>query len=185
MHSLRPIGLAVMCLVSIVAPSGAQSAARVSVTVTGGPGTGWTNGEYRGGRSAVAVDVLLGARFGREAGGHVIAGMEGGIHGAAAQTADCVIGTSGECIPGFPEFTTLGILAGWESAGGRLRLMAGPTLALPSGSDATLGLQSRLDLAGRLIWRLAGVASVKSQIIPSYRGHAVGLLSAGLGIRVQ
>lgn len=185
MHDLRCAMLAIVGLATVVSPSRAQSASRVSVTLTAGRGTGWTSGEYRGDRSSVVVDAVLGARLGRALSGRVVAGVGVDAQVAKGHIMDCLAAPSGGCVPWFPDFSTLGPLAGWESAGGTVRLMAGPTLALPSGGEATLGLQGRLDLAGRLAWRLAGVASVESQLIPSYRGHAVGLLSAGLGIRLR
>lgn len=185
MHGLRYVLLAVVYLVTLAAPSRAQSPGRVSVTLTGGPGTGWTSGDYRGDASAVVMDAVLGARLGRAMRGRVMVGVGVDARVGKVYIMDCLAAPSGGCVPWFPEFSTLGPLVGWESTGGTLRMMAGPTVALPGGGDATLGLQSRLDLAGRLIWRLAGVATVKSQLIPNYRGHAVGLLSAGFGIRVQ
>jgi len=162
-----------------VAPSAiAQSPPRFSLEASVGEGTGWTSGDYGGAHSELAVDVVLGARLRQLAGGGgLVAGLSGSAHGG---------GVYDLLEPRFPQFYLIAAAIGWENEGGGLRAMIGPAFVQPmSGDGRTVGVQGRLDVAGKVMPRLAIVASLRPALVPDYRGDMVGLLAIGIGLRLR
>jgi hypothetical protein len=139
----------------------------------------------RGGPTIDAVVAVPLARAGR---GTVVAGVTGGISGPLAYDLVCLDGPNDECIPSYPTFASIGAVAGVQRALGSAtsaRALAGAGFYQDIDGPGTVGLQGRLDVAQRLIFRTALVASVRGAVLPSYEGQSLSFAAFGLGIRIQ
>ncbi len=133
----------------------------------------------------VSADAFLGFRPGareRRAGG-LLLGVGGSVLALPTEVS-CDVVPGFPCNPGFPSFWTLSSLAGWESAAGGTRILAGPALAR-SQSESAAALQARVDVARPVSRRLWLLASGRLSYIPRHRGESFTLGAVGLGVRLQ
>lgn len=185
MHRVCAVALVMASSVLVARSAAAQSPSSLSFEGTVGVGLGATDGDYGRNRSGIAADVLLATRIRPTAQGSLVIGVNASAQGSGDTTLECRPASSGGCVPIFPSFFTVGPSVGWESRGGPLRAMIGPSLVLTEGGERTLGVQGRLDVAALATQRLAVIASVRPTVIPSYRGDPIGLLAFGIGLRLR
>ena len=167
--------------ISRLPPCAAQELRPVSFELNVGAGFGRSSAEF-GPSQGASVDILLGFRPGRAAGGFVIAasgsGQAFGVH------FDCDIVPGGSCTPEFPDFWILSALVGWETGNGRARVLVGPALATSS-SNQVGAAQARLELAQPVASHFALLASARFGYIPKYRDESFRLASIGIGFRLR
>jgi hypothetical protein len=105
--------------------------------------------------------------------------------GPYASNDMCVLGPDGSCLPSHAGFAFVGLLAGWESRGARLRALAGPAFAISGGPHPALALQSRIETAFPIVRHVALIGSLRAALVPSYERALYSLVSAGLGVRLR
>jgi hypothetical protein len=164
----------------------AQERPALSVEAAAGLGTGG-GGEYSSGAGFVLdAAVALRARLTRR--GAVLVGFAVGAQGPPGGGDDCILAPSGRCVPDFPLFYSTAAFLGWEIAGYQgpsVRALAGPAYYRADEGGAALGLQGRVDVATPALLHVALVASVRGTVLPNYRGDALGLVAAVVGVRLQ
>ena len=160
----------------------AQTPLSFQATVGAGTGFGIPDATASTGPS---LEAMLAAAFQPGPSGAVTIGVSAAAQGAVART-DCDLVAGGTCRNEFPLFGSFALLAGWESASGGVRVVAGPAgfFSSEENSTSTAGLTGGLDLA-RAGLRLAPVLSLRASLLPSYHGQSVTLLSARVGFRVR
>jgi hypothetical protein len=143
------------------------------------------DGAYRGGRSGVMADALVGARLhGPETGGAFVA-VNGTMHLVNyIRTTDCPLRPDGSCVPWFPEIGVVSLLGGWESKSTNVRVLGGAGVA-SSDFRKVLGIVSRVDLGLPFLRRTSLVASLNTLVVPSLDGDTFFFFAAGAGIRVR
>ena len=162
----------------------AQAPRSVSVDFRLGRGYGDTTGEYLDNHDGTVSEGLLAARLlsiGRV--GFIVA-AGAAEHNAAEHLLLCRPASNGGCVPGFPPFQLFMAKVGFETAGGAIRALAGPSLAR-SGRDSALGWSGHVDAGVRVGPWLWLVASVGGHLIPDYRGDSFELATIGAGIRIR
>jgi len=93
-------------------------------------------------------------------------------------------------MPDYPQFTSVGILVGWTSAAGRVRVLGGVASVHAVHDDPadkpdyTVGVPLRVEGVIAKWQHLAAVASLRVTVLPRYRSNAYSLLSTGLGVRI-
>lgn len=179
----RSSALALLLLACAAAGAPAQARLPLSLDATVGVGAG-VGGPRATSRGGAALDALLGLRLRTLPGGAVSGGLAVGVQGPVVGPDGCLLGDDGGCVPAFPWFGSVGVLGGWESAGGAVRALAGPALFRSGDADAA-GVMGRVDLALPGSSRLAPVLSLRTSVLPSYRGSVVGLMGLGVGLRVR
>lgn len=174
-----------MLAVALPAFAGAQWP--VTVEVTAGIGRGHTSGEYRSNRTGVTGEVLVGAALQPLGSGRWTLATTLGVQGSGPLDASCIPRPDGSCVPGFPDFELASILAGWETGSGQLRILTGPAAARGHGDwrNVRVAWLSRLDVATRARRHLALIGSLRSALVPAYRGDRFLLASLGLGVRLR
>jgi hypothetical protein len=139
-------------------------------------------------RGGPTIDAVVAVPLARAGNGTVVAGVTGGISGPLAYDLVCTQGPDDRCIPDYPTFASIGAVAGVQRALGSAtsaRALAGAGFYQDIDGPGTVGLQGRLDLAQRLIFRTSLVASVRGAVLPSYEGQSLSFAAFGLGIRIQ
>jgi hypothetical protein len=139
-------------------------------------------------RGGPAIDAVVAVPLARAGTGTVVAGVTGGISGPLTNELICRQGPNDECIPDYPTFASIGAVAGVQRALGSAtsaRALAGAGFYQDVDGPGTVGLQGRVDVARRLIFRTSLVASVRAAVLPSYEGQSLSFAAFGLGIRIQ
>lgn len=139
-------------------------------------------------RGGPTIDAVLAMPVGRAGTGTVVAGLTGGISGPLAYDLVCTQGPDNTCIPDYPAFASIGAVAGVQRAIGSTtsaRALAGAGYYQDIDGPGTVGLQGRVDVAQRLIFRTSLVASVRGAVLPRYEGQTLSFAAFGLGIRIQ
>jgi hypothetical protein len=186
---MRPFSfltLLIACVLARPDSAGAQRRPLFSLDASAGFGTG-AGGEFRD-PAGFALDALAGVRVRPAPAGAIVAGLAAGMHGMPSSGDDCLLMPSGGCVPAFPLFYSAGALLGWETAsasGPSLRLLGGPAYYRADEGGAALGLQGRLDMTTPALLHVALVVSVRGAVLPNFRGDALGLAAAGIGVRLQ
>lgn len=142
-------------------------------------------------RGSIAADALLAMRraTGRSSG--LLTGISVGLQGPPPSGDKCVLNQTGQCLPSYPLFTSIGVLAGWASAAGSVRVLGGIAsvqVEKDNGADRrdyTVGLPVRVESVLARFSHLAAVASVRVTVLPRYRGNAYALLASGVGFRIH
>lgn len=183
-HKATRFGVGVVLLLILSAPVTAQQPWPVTVEVNLGYSAGNTSGEFRDGGGGIAADMLLGYRFKSAARSGWVLATSAGLQGKTVHTSDCVPAPDGGCVPWFPLFGIVSVLGGWEMSNTRLRVLAGPALALADG-DASGAALARVEAALLVAGRTALIASMRAAFVPRYRGDSFQLLSGGIGLRVR
>jgi len=176
---LATLAILATCL---AVPAVAQQSARTAIEFNAGPGFGGSSAPHVA-KGGLAVDALVAMRTGARAGGGFVVALSGsGQPFGVAVSCDVVPG--GTCTPEFPEFWVVSVLAGWETAGGRARILVGPGVA---SAESTLAgaAQGRIELTQPLTRGLSLLASARLSHIPSYQGESFRLAGFGLGVRIR
>ena len=185
----RPVSflaLLIACVLARPTSAGAQRRPLLSLDASAGVGTG-AGGKFRD-PTGFALDALAAMRVRPAPAGAIVAGFAAAMQGMPSSGDDCLLTPSGECVPDFPLFYSAAALLGWEVAGvsgPSLRLLGGPAYYRADEGGAAFGLQGRLDVATPALLRVALVVSVRGTVLPNFRGDALGLAAAGLGVRLQ
>jgi hypothetical protein len=184
MHRRWIAVLAAVCAAAASSPATAQQRFGPSLEASFGwfAGGGGTFAARRG----PALDGIVAVPLGRTQAGTVVAGVTAGISGPLSVMRIC--GPGYPCDPNYPEFATVGVVAGVQRAIGTgisARALAGPAYFQETYGDDTLGLQGRVDVAASVISRLAVVAAVRGSLLPRYEGETLSFATFGLGLRIQ
>lgn len=147
-------------------------------------GGGGTFGE----RGGPTIDAVMAVPVARTSAGTVMLGLTGGISGPIRHDLICTADPEGGCIPDYPTFASIGGALGLQrglTSGLSTRAMAGAAVYQDVDGPSTFGFQGRIDVAQRLFYRAALVASVRGAVIPRYQGESLSFGAVGLGIRMQ
>ncbi|MHB1313562.1 MAG: hypothetical protein ACYC3L_16210, partial [Gemmatimonadaceae bacterium] len=105
--------------------SSAQWVRPLSLDVNVGPGY-LVGGPVVLSRASMAADGLLTMRLAKKGSSGWLAGMSAGWQGPVPSGDSCRLAQpGGQCLQKYPQFTLLGVLAGWTSATGRMRVLGG------------------------------------------------------------
>lgn len=155
----------------------------LSVAATLGLSTGASTRDHTGDAAQFSGDLAIALRL-REAGsGAWAAALAGGISMAPGHDDVCLPAPNG-CLPHFPDVWMLSALGGWETDGGALRLLTGPTWVGGDRFDA-LGWQTRAALFPPLGGPIALAFSARVTLVPRYEGDAFMFLAVGAGLRLR
>lgn len=186
MHRTFALILAAACAAAPATAAG-QQAFGLSADVSAGLFVG--GGGSFAERGGPALDGIVAVPLARMGFGTVVAGVTGGISGPLVMSdLICREGPDDTCISNYPTFVTAGAVAGVQrgiGAGISARALAGPAYFQAAEGGDALGLQGRVDVAKRLVFRTAVVASVRGSLLPSYRGERLSYATFGLGLRIQ
>jgi hypothetical protein len=182
----RPV-LLWLALASAAIPArglAAQTHAPVSIEASVGfrEGHGGTYVNRGGG----ALDLALAYRLGAGAAGALVGALIVGAQTQLVALDLCLLLPDGGCAPDFPTVASAGALLGVQRGSARtgsVRVLAGPVVYLAGGGGGAAGFQGRGDLATPSWHRAALVASLRHSSLPRFRGEAIGITAAGLGIR--
>jgi len=167
----------------------AQTARPLSLDATVGPGYVVGGPEVLT-RGSMVADGLLTIRLRNAERGGWLAGLGASFQGPPPSGDKCVPGNDGQCLHDYPQFSSVGVLAGWTNASGRLRVLGGlasvrATRDDPAAkSDYTFGVPLRGEFVLAQFSRVAFVASLRAMVLPRYRGSAYTLLASGVGFRL-
>ena len=158
-----------------------------TLEVVVGLGVGHTSGEYRENNTGVTAEFLVGHRIGHTERGHYFAALTVGGQGSGTVTSDCLPADRGGCVPSFPSFESVGVLAGWEHGSTRYRALTGPSAVRAHGDWDTivLGWVGRLDAVVPLTGRLSVLGSFRVLTIPDYSGDSFAWASFVAGLRLR
>lgn len=107
-----------------------------------------------------------------------------GVQGTGPVTDVCLIGPDGTCVPRFPQFTLVSILAGWETdTFTTVRILTGPAYA--HADEGAFAWQGRVDLTIPVLWRLSLALAGRAAFVPNYRGDSFRLGSVEMGLRFR
>lgn len=177
--------LAVLLIaLSLVAPGAVhgQGAWPVSLEASLGRGSGSTSGEYRSNDAGLVGDLLAAVDIVPIPAGRLVYAMSIGVQGTGAVTSNCIPASGGGCVPGFPEFTLIGALGGWETSNRVLRLLAGPTYVA---TDGAFGWQARASVFLPPLSHVSLGLLLRGAIIPDYDGATFRLIAGGITLRLR
>lgn len=188
--SLTRLPTVALLVVGLAVPYCATAQRALSLDVNVGPGY-LAGGPDVLSRASMVADGLLTVQPtpGRRSG--LLAGMSASWQGPLPSGDKCVLDHAGHCLPDFPHFSSVGVVVGWSSAAGRVRVLGGVASVLATHddysptSDYTIGLPVRLEGVLAKASHLAIVASLRVTLLPRYRGDSYALLASGLGFRLH
>jgi hypothetical protein len=106
------------------------------------------------------------------------------MQGSGQVTLICIPASDGRCVPRWPDFTIIGLLAGYETTpNSTIRIMVGP--AGVHAEESAFGLEARVDFALPLAWHISLAGFARSIVVPSYRGDSFQLYGVGVGLRIR
>jgi hypothetical protein len=165
----------------------AQLPTAVSVDVSAGAFVG-SGGTYVD-RAGPALEALVAYRFRYSSSGSLVAAVTLGVQAPMATEDRCGLLPNGDCMPGFPQLVSGGVLLGVQRGTIRTvsaRFMAGPAYyRAENDDDGALGLQGLAEVATPSWHHTALFASLRHSVLPSFRHDVVGITSFGLGVRIQ
>lgn len=181
--------LVFLCVCGIMLPAAANAQqhspvlAQASLGLRAGMGGTYVN------RGGATLDLMLTARVRDTPVGALIGGFNIGIQGSTGRTLECLpVEPGGDCAPHFPTLLSGGTLLGVQRGSARTasaRIMAGPAYYYGFGAGSALGLQGQLDVATPPVLSAAVVASLRSAVLPDFRGDVLRINSLGLGLRIH
>ena len=131
-------------------------------------------------------DVLIAVRSVPLLHGHLVSGV-----GVATRitdrstTADCLIDPARGCVPFFPILRVFGAEVGWQSSGGNVRLVLGPTLVASDLAPTSVGGQMSVEVLANASSHLGLVAGVRGTVVPKYDSNRFNILAGGVGVRIR
>lgn len=156
----------------------------LSVEATVGRGFGNTRGEYRDNSTGGSADLLVAWRIAASSTGGWVVGGHLSMQGSGPVTLICIPASHGGCVPRWPDFATIGLLAGYETTPkSTIRIMVGP--AGVHAAESAFGLVARVDFALPVAWHISLAGSARSIVVPSYRGDSFQLYGVGVGLRLR
>lgn len=178
--------LALACAAALPPDAAAQRRFGPSVEASLGISAGGGGTYYH--RTGGAMDAVVAIPVAGTRDRTWVAGVTGTANGPVAVDDVCLVGPNDTCVPDYPTFVSLGVLAGVQSRLGRgfsSRVLAGPAYYQAVDGGDTFGLQGRVDVAKPLVFRTALVASVRGAVLPRYEGETLRFAAFGLGLRIQ
>ena len=154
----------------------------VSMEMAVGLVGGSTGAAYRY-KIGVSYDLLAGGLLKKGATANVFAGATLGTQYGPPSDAKCVPSPRGGCKELFPDFTTLTLVAGFESADAALRMVTGPLYA--KGDESALGWEARGTAFTRLFDPVSVGILVRGAIVPSYGPDTFVLATGALVVRMR
>ena len=134
---------------------------------------------------ALAVDALVSFRLRKAPGQSATVGASASRFYKGGDDASCEMLSDGSCAPSLPNFSSRGLLLGWEAlsrAGESARVMLGPVWFRRDYRDTLFaGFQGRLDLGTHMTGRLGAVVSARWSYLPSFRDRAMSCHALGFG----
>ena len=180
------LGVAIFVTVLASCSTEAQGLSPYSADVNVGVWLQQTTGTYKdrdGG--GFAGEVTVARRFHASSASGLVVAANGAHYLKIGSNDSCTLLPDGGCAPELPSVRLVGGMAGWETRSGAFRAMGGLAYADPTSGGGALALQARLDLAVRLVRRMALTASLRPAVIPNYHGDTFRLLGTGIGIRIR
>jgi hypothetical protein len=159
----------------------------MSLEVYLGPSHGSSNDNksFRGQRVGVFADLLFGMRVHPPDRSGLFVALDVGGHGMNTHiTDDCILAPDGGCVPWFPGFGGISVLAGVESRSTNLRMLVGPGI-VSSDYERTVGVTARADGALPLFSHVSGAATVSTLIVPSWNGDRFFYFALAAGLRFR
>lgn len=187
MPRFRTIVLAAACIATLPDAATAQQQ-------TFGPSLEAGAGLFLGGggtfeqRGGPTIDAVVAVPLARTSAGTLVGALTGGISGPLSYDLVCAHAPNGGCVPDYPTFASIGAVAGVQRALGEsrsVRALAGAGFYQDVDGPGAMGLQGRVDVAQRLVFRASLVASVRGAVLPRYQGEALSFAAFGLGLRIQ
>ena len=157
---------------------------RLSLDASLGTGGGQTNGTFLDRQQAPALDAVLAAQLHPRSRGGIVVATNVSYHSAGSYSDVCMPAANGGCIRNFPSFTMFGALAGWETAGSRIRVATGFAYAASEHSSGALAFQGRIDMAIPIVRHVALVGSLRGTHAPNVAGDRFSFFGLGGGIRL-
>jgi hypothetical protein len=169
-----------------------DGAARLSVDAAVGGGHGLLGGE-RVERGLISTDLLVAIRVGGDKRQSYLVGFEAGRDRQMNGNLLCLARADGSCVPQYPGFAALSVVAGHEwrwSRALRVRVIGGPgyyTAYFDHNTTTTgsLGVVGRADLAGRLYQPLSITLAARGAWVPRVRGQSYVPNAVLIGLRVD
>jgi hypothetical protein len=180
--------VAVIVAALFAGPSGAaaQDAWPISLELHVGMGLGASTGNYGDNSDGLIAGFLVGARLPSAMGGRMFAAASAGVQ--ASGSVDCAVGFSQGCGNEFPGFVMTSVLAGWETSDALYRVLVGPAAVWGDFADwdeLEMGLESRFDVAARVVGPVGLGGLVRMVVVPSFQDDSFYLFAFGLGLRVR
>ena len=174
---------------SLVSPAGAEAQhlwpITVEATLGATRGLSSHSDSYRGHRSGLFLDLLIGGRLHSPSTAGAFIALDLTAHAVNfIHTADCLLAPDGACVPWYPGFAGTSFLAGWESKSTTLRIVFGPGIVTAE-SDRALSLVGRVDTAFPVFWRTSLTSTFATLFVPNWNSDRFVNLSVGLGLRLR
>jgi hypothetical protein len=189
LKALRVVTFAMCCG---AAPMLAQGGVRrFSLDVNAGIGYG-SGGNEETDRTGVVTELFAAWRLSRDARASGIVGVD--VSRQWQFTGDgCIPGRNGSCVPSYPVFNAVSLVAGGEWSSSRrdaVRLMGGPGDIV--GTDRhgqrvshALGLVGRFEGSLPFVAQSAFVISGGYAAVPNFHGHFYGPMAFTIGLRLN
>jgi hypothetical protein len=172
-----------LATLAVASPASAQRAPLWSLDASLGAAGSFTKGYvYDDAIAGISADLTFAIRLRNIP---LVVAANATANGPLAGSDVCYFSPRGGCMPRHPEFAFLGYLAGWESAGARIRVLGGPAYGLGRWERPAFALQSRVDVALPIIRHLAVIGSLRGTLVPNYDHASYRLLAAGIGFRLR
>lgn len=182
----RRLALLLLVCAALPVSAAAQRHLPVSFEAAVGAGAG-TGGSYKDSEGA-SVDLLLGVRLREARGGSLIGALSAGIYGPGASSDVCIVEPDGTCRPDFPVLGAFGALAGVQRGGpsrAAVRFLAGPAFVQTEDEVRTGAAMARIDVDTPPFLHTSAVLSLRTLLLPDYRGETVAFTAFGMGLRVR
>lgn len=190
-HRIAAVAFALIaaCAQTLLAQA---SSPRVSVDGAVGAGDGGGGGQ-RVDRTLIATEFLATIQLGGDARGGVLIGFDASRDRQLNGDLLCLRATDGGCIPQYPGFAALDLMAGYEwqwLSALRVRVLVGPgnyTAYFDQNSTTThsFGVGARTDLALRLFQPVAATLALRGAWVPHVRGESYVPNAVMLGLRLE
>lgn len=180
--------LALLLLVSAALPVSAAAQRHLPVSFEAAVGAGAASGGGFGTTEGVSIDLLLGARLRETPGGTFIGALSAGVYGPLFTTGMCPMEAGAICPPDFPVLGAFGALAGVQRGGpsrAAVRFLAGPGFVQTEDRVRTGAAMARIDVDTPPFLLTSAVLSLRTLLLPDYRGETVAFTAFGVGLRVR
>ena len=187
--AIPAMALFIACVHTLAAQSGPI---RLSLDGAVGGGHGWRGGE-RVERGLIATDLLVAIGLAGDARQGLVVGFEASRDLQISGDLLCLARPDGTCIPQYPGFGGLTVVAGYEWGRSRefaVRVLGGPgyyTAHLDHNSATinSIGFGARTDLSVRLYGPASGTLAARGAWVPHVRGQSYVPGALMIGLRLE
>ena len=186
LRASRLIVSAAALSVAATSSSHAQDRNAVSFEASLGGGSGRGGGPYIL-RSGFATDLSAAFRLNSAHDNGLLISVARGWQGSSNPDLLCFVAPSGGCIPTFPIFTSVALLAGLETGqlpGGTVRFLVGPGY-YRSENARVGGAEGRVEMATHAAAHFALVGFARGDVLGRVSGSTLRLWALGVGIRLD